>query len=327
MNSWQSHAPIMMLIPIAYVIASKLYGKQSPATPLLWVAHSTAAVMLASSLASAFQSFSTSSDALPLHLPLALFFAEAAVFYGLATFLKRQSWCVYLSSLMTCAAFWQLLSQFELGTQDYILASGATGLLMLIAYRLSLLEQTIAAPLAEALFQSANAVLSLAFVSSVFYGLSTFYRTGLGPGSAGQPIPWAFAGFCFAMLAISGVATLITRHPDGRRWYTVTTIAQAVVTLVAIHRLIDLSPWQQVELFAVLTGLILQTVGHLGWYREQDRQSDVVSMSLLFGPYWQVCRWRLPRGLTGVATTSTPLTNLDFCLSAWRCWPQELCFS
>ena len=33
----------------------------------------------------------------------------------------------------------------------------------------------------------------------------------------------------------------------------------------------------------MLTGLILLTVGHLGWYREQDRQSDVVSMSLLFG--------------------------------------------
>ncbi len=283
LNSWQSHAPIMMLIPIAYVIASRLYGEQSPAAALLWVAHSAAVVMLASSFASAFQSFTTSVDAQPLHLPLALFFAEAAVFYGLATFLKRQSWCVYLSSLMTCAAFWQLLSHFDFGTQGYILAFGAAGMLMLIAYRLSLLEQTAAASLAEALFQSANAVLSLAFVSSVFYGLSTFYRTGLGTGSNEQQIQWGFAGFCFAMLAISGVATLITRHPDGRRWYTVTTIAQAVVTLLAIHRLIDLSPWQQVELFAVLTGLILLTVGHLGWYREQDRQSDVVSMSLLFG--------------------------------------------
>lgn len=282
-TSWQSHAPIMMLIPLVYMIASRLYGTRSSARPLLWVAHSAAAVMLLSSLASAFRSFTTGDDAQPLHLPLALFFAEAAVFYGLATWFRRQPLCVYLSSLMTCAAFWQLLSHYELGDHGYILAFGATGLLMLIAYRLSLLEQTAAAPFVEALFQSANAVLSLAFLSSIFLGLSEFNRNISGPDSGEASIQWGPAGFSFTMLIMSALATLITRHPDGRRWYTVTTIAQACVTLLAVHQMIELSPWQQVELFSVITGLILLCVGHVGWYREQDQQSDVVSMSLLFG--------------------------------------------
>ena len=40
-----------------------------------------------------------------LHLSLALFFAEAADFDGLATYFRRQPWCVYLSSFMASAAF------------------------------------------------------------------------------------------------------------------------------------------------------------------------------------------------------------------------------
>lgn len=37
LNRWQSHAPIMMLIPVAYLVAAKFYGERSTAKPLLWV--------------------------------------------------------------------------------------------------------------------------------------------------------------------------------------------------------------------------------------------------------------------------------------------------
>lgn len=276
MNQWQSHAPIMMLIPIAYLVASRIYGDTSQARAVLWVGHAAAGVMLISSLSSAFMSLRDGTENLTLHLTLSLFFAEAALFYGLATWFRRQPWCVYLSSLMASAACWQLLVYFQLGTEAYILAFAVAGLAMLIAYRFSLLEQTPAAQMAVALFESANAVLSLAFVSSVFYGLSQYQK-------AGDAIDWGFAGFCFAMLAISVLATLITRHPAGHRWYTVTTCAQGAVTLLAVHKLIDLHPWQQVELFSVLAGLLLLGFGHIGWYREQEEQSESVSTSLLLG--------------------------------------------
>ncbi len=283
LNRWQSHASIMMLIPIAYLVAAKFYGERSPANPLLWVAHASAGVMLVSSLASAFEAFGSGPDDRTLHLSLALFFAEAAVFYGLATYFRRQPWCVYLSSFMASAAFWQVLAYFALGTQAYILVFAVIGLGMLVAYRMSLLEQTAAAPLAEALFQSANAVLSLAFISSVFYGLSRIASEEMSAASVDAGIDWTFAGYCLVMLGISMLAILVTQHPTGRRWYIVTTIGQAVVLLLAIHKLIELNPWQQLELFAVLAGLLLLGVGHYGWYKEQDQQSDLVSMSLLFG--------------------------------------------
>ena len=271
----------MMLIPIAYLVAAKFYGERLSAKPLLWVAQASAGVMLVSSLASAFEAFGSGPDVRTLHLSLALFFAEAAVFYGLATYFRRQPWCVYLSSFMASAAFWQVLAYFALGTQAYILMFAVIGLGMLVASRMSLLEQTAAASLAEALFQSANAVLSLAFISSVFYGLSRIASEEMSSASAG--IDWTFVGYCLVMPGISMLAVLVTQHPTGRRWYTVTTIGQAVVLLLAIHKLIELNPWQQLELFAVLAGILLSGVGHHGWYKEQDQQSDLVSMSLLFG--------------------------------------------
>jgi hypothetical protein len=276
LNQWQSHAPIMMLIPIAYLVASRLYADRSPATPLLWAAHAAAALMLISSLASSWQSLLSAENG-RAPLLLTLYFAEAALFYGLATYFRRHSWCIYLSALTTCAALWQLLNSMGLETQGFILTFAVIGLLMLIACRLSLPQKTVSGSLSEALLQAANAVLSLAFISSVFFGMSRF------ASHSSASVDWNFASFCFAMLSISGISFIVTKHPSGRNWYSVTTIAQSIVLSLAVHRLIDLSPAQQIELFCVLSGLILLVIGHLGWFKEQDQQSDLVSTSLLFG--------------------------------------------
>ena len=85
------------------------------------------------------------------------------------------------------------------------------------------------------------------------------------------------------MLVIAALAVLFVRVSGWRRWYVVNVVAQGALTLLAMHKLINLNMWQQVELFSVIVGLLLLGVGHLGWYREQDRESDLVSMSLFFG--------------------------------------------
>ena len=68
-------------------------------------------------------------------------------------------------------------------------------------------------------------------------------------------------------------------------------MAQAALTLLAAHRLIALNFWQQVELFSVGMGLVLLALGHLGWYREQERESDLVGMNLFFGSLLAVRPW------------------------------------
>jgi hypothetical protein len=278
---WEEHAPIMMLIPIAYLVASKLYGTREPAEPLSWVAHTATVVMLISSLASAFYGFTRMDKSTSLNLALAGFFAEAAVFYGMATAFQRKPFCVHMTTLMASGSLWQMLLFFGITNANaYILIFAGLGLTLLIAYRFSVLEQTAAAPLTEAAFQAANSLLSLAFVSAGFKGLANLASDAF---SHSDKVDWGFVGFSITMLVIAALAVVIVKVAGWRRWYVVQVVAQAALTLLAVHQLIDLNGWQQLELFSVIVGLLLLGVGHLGWYREQDRESDLVSTSLFFG--------------------------------------------
>lgn len=281
LKEWQQHAPIIMLIPLAYLIAAKLYREQTSAAPLGWVAHAATIVMLLSSLTTACDGFTHIVERQGLNLLLALFFLEAAVFYALAAIFQRHAICVHLATLMASGTLWQVLTYFGVSTEFYIMAFALIGLLLLFAYRFSLWEQTGAAALAGAAFEGANTLLSLAFVSSVFHGLSRLASAASGQGLQG--VQWGFVGFCVTMVVIAMLAVTTIRVAAWRRWYVVMVIAEGAVTLLALHKLIDLGPWQQVELFSVLVGLMLLIGGHLGWYREQERQSDMVSMSLSFG--------------------------------------------
>ncbi len=288
LERWQEHAPIMMLIPIAYLVAAKLYGEGMLSKSLIAVAHTATVVMLISSISSAFTGFthlpSVEEKVLAeklLNLSLAVFFAEATLFYGLVTVLQRQPRYVHLAALMVCGSLWQLMAFCGFREPDaYILAFAGIGLGLLLVYRFSVLEQTAAAPLAESAFQAANSVLSLAFVSSVFRGLGRLAQDALG---STKPMDWGFVGMSVTMLVIASLAVLFVKVSGWRRWYVVNVVAQGALTLLAMHKLIDLNPWQQIELFSVIAGLLLLGVGHLGWYREQDRESDLVSMSLFFG--------------------------------------------
>ena len=273
-TAWQQHAPILMLIPIAYLVASKLYRDRSPAEPLMWVAHAATIVMLISSLSTAFEGFTRIVDRQSLNLSLAVFFAEAAVFYGLAAAFRKQPFFVHLATLMASGAVWQVLTYFGFATETYILVFAFAGLLLLVGYRLSFWEETAAAPLSEAAFQAANTLLSLSFLSSVFLGLSRL---------TAETLPWRFIGVSLTLMAMSLAAVVFVRQSGWRRWYVIMAIGEGAMTLLALHKLINLSPWQQVELFSVIVGLLLLVVGHLGWYREQDRESELVSTSLIFG--------------------------------------------
>ena len=86
------------------------------------------------------------------------------------------------------------------------------------------------------------------------------------------------------LLASLGVLSLlaawIVRHPGWRRWYMVTAITEAALMFLAIHMLNHLSRWEELEIFAVAAGIGLLAVGHVGWYREEEKQEDMVSFNL-----------------------------------------------
>jgi len=272
-TTWPQHAPWLMLIPIAYVIAAHLYRGHASERPLIWVSHAAAAVMLVSSLASAQRGFTIVSGEW-LNLALAFFFAEAALFYYLAVVFHRHVFAVHLGTLMACATVWQLLTYLGVGPDYYTLAFALLGTGLLIAYRLATFEHLMPEKLAEAAFQSANTILSLALLSAVLMGFSRLTT---------QQIEWSSVGLCALLTGLSLFAAVIVREANWRRWYVVTTIGEALVVFLGLQVLSTLTGWQKLEIFSTVVGLLLLGVGHFGWYREEDRESDMVSVSLLLG--------------------------------------------
>lgn len=273
LNTWQGHAPWLMLIPIAYLVAARLYRGRPEETALLWVSHLATVFMLVSSLASAVEGFALVQQQ-PLNLVLALFCAEAALFYALATVLHRQVWTIHGVALAACGAVWQLLSYAGVAVETYTLTFALVGLALLVVYRFAVLERFAVGPLAETAFRSANTLLSLSFVAAILLGLSRL---------ATEQIRWELVGLFAGLTLISLLALVLVRHASWRRWYVVTAIGQGGLTFLGMSVLSQLSPWQKLEIFSVVVGVLLLVVGHLGWYREQERQSDQVSLSLFLG--------------------------------------------
>jgi hypothetical protein len=167
MDSWYQQAPCLMLIPIAYLIAARIYQGARPAeqegtietpwqAPLVWVAHAATIVMLLSSLAAALDGFLVRTGDWR-NLMLALFAAEGALFYGLAAGFRRQGFNVYLGTVMACGAVWQLLNYAQAAPDVYTITFAALGLALLIAYRFAVVERYASMALATAAFQAANA--------------------------------------------------------------------------------------------------------------------------------------------------------------------------
>lgn len=275
MTTWRLQAPLLMLIPILYIVAARLYRGHSPEQPLTWVAQAATIAMLVSSLVATFEGFLLTRGQ-PLNLALAIFFAEAALFYGLAASFRRQAIQIYLCTGMACGAVWQFLTWLNIGDIYYTLTFAIVGLLLLVAYRFAVLESFRLGALAETAFRCANGLLSLGFVAGALLTLSHL--------AAGQrDMRWSLIAMLAALTIISVLAVMLVQDQAWRRWYVLTSIMESVLVVLVLAVFGTLTIWQKLEITSVVVGLGLLVVGHVGWYREKDRQSDLVTLSLLFG--------------------------------------------
>jgi hypothetical protein len=299
-QTWDRQAPLLMVIPILYMIAARAYRGHTAETPLVWAAHAATGVMIVSVLGAALHITHHMFEPVVgerLNLQLALFCALASVFYGLAAAFRKEGANIYLSTAMACGAVWQLLSYWSIDAEYYTLAFAGLGLIFLIAYRFAVLDRLSAtgnrqsaesadeqtgrqpiadrpASLARAAFQCANALMSLSFVAAVLLALSRL---------ATRETHWSLIGLLLTLTCLSLLAAGLVRHQEWRRWYFVMAIIEVLLALVALHILSQLSPWQKLEVFSIVAGLALLVGGHLGLFREHDRQSDVVSLALFAG--------------------------------------------
>ena len=179
-------APILMLIPLAYLVAARLWMGHSPERPLVWVAHAGTAVLLVHVL---FASLHMLADVLqPVqggrdNLLLALVFTEAALFYVLASIFRKRSANVYLASAAACCGLWQFMGYWgNIDHHYFTMLYAVLGVAMLAAGRAVGLEQVkiYAANGADAqatrgrglaLFQSGNAILFVALLAAILQGI------------------------------------------------------------------------------------------------------------------------------------------------------------
>src|SRR5262249_13649171 len=171
LGAWQQHAPLVVLVPIAYLVAARLYRGMTPERPLLWVANAAMVLMLFASLSSAFEGFTHYAQEQPLNLVLALFFAEAAAFYLLAAAWHRQPGAVHLATAVGCAVVWQLLTYLGVPGEYYALPFAVVGLVLLVSYRFAVLEGYTRGRFAEEAFQSANTLLVVSFAITFVLGM------------------------------------------------------------------------------------------------------------------------------------------------------------
>jgi hypothetical protein len=269
---WQHQAPVLMVIPILYLVAARLYRGGSSERPLVWVAHTAAVVMLVSSVGASVRGFAL-PDRDQLNLLLALFFAEAAVFYILAAALHGQSSGVYLATAAGCAAVWQLLQFWGVPDEYYVLTFAVVGLVLLVGYRIAVLDRYSGA--AAAAFGCGNAMLSLAFVAGALMTLNELAAAG---ATQSRLVP-----LLLSLLGISIVASVLVQDQAWRRWYVVTTFVNAALLVLVLAILTDLTAGQKLELVCVVVGLGMLVSAHVGWYREQERHDDLVSLGMVFG--------------------------------------------
>ena len=284
---WAYIAPWLMLIPLAFLVAARLYRGRSLETPVVWAAHAMTLVLVVSCLGAVGEGFAVKYDH-PENLPLATFFALAAVFYLLAAVWRDREFAVYACAAAAAAAVWQLLSYWNLEPEYYLGAFAVLGLLSLVGYRFAVLEKGQKVGLGRAAFQAGNALLTLAAVGGALLALNSLATSALPPSDQSLVVKRQvelvlLVGLQAVLVAAAAAALFLVRHPAWRRWYILAAVGNAALTVLVLILQIEWTPWQKLEVVCLVLGVALLVAAHLGWFREREREDDMVSFGLLLG--------------------------------------------
>jgi hypothetical protein len=275
LRAWDQQAPWLMLLPIAYVVASRSYRGHTAEKPLYWVAHAaTAVIALGAVGATLTMTERQVLDTFDGNPRLAAAFALAAVFYILSVLFHRHEANVFGAALAGCGAMWQVLSYWNVQAEFYTLAFAVAGLVMLIAFRLADAGGATNNQLAEAAFGCANALMSLSFIAAALITLSRF---------AADRTSWQLVMLLCGLTVIALIAVVLVRDPMWRRWYIVAAIGEGLLAFITLEILADLQYYQKIEVFCLAVGIAMLIAAHIGWYREQDTDDELVSAGLWLG--------------------------------------------
>lgn len=285
---WSRQAPLLMLIPIAYLIAARLWRGQVEERALGWVARTGAAVILIHGLLSVIdvRAMLVPAQGEVRNLLLGILFVEATVFYSLIATFRHASSGGYLTAASACAAMWQFLGYLEVPPYLHTSMFAVLGITVLgLARVLRIEEFPIYRPSGHravklqgrgrGAFQAGNAILSIAFLAAFFQGVS---RLASPPDAWGPLLALSLTtvASCVAIGAVPGGAW--------RRIYAAYSIALAGLVFLTLNLYIELNGWQKLELFCAVTGTMLVVGGYIGRFKErEDKPSEAVDLALGLG--------------------------------------------
>ncbi len=288
--TWAQQAPLLMLIPIGYLIASRLWMGQSPERPLVWIAHTGTAVILVHGLLATIDTFGTVLRPIQGHLDnllLGIVFAEAAVFYMLAGLFRKRSSNAYFAAAAACASLWQVIGYWGAIDQAYYtMLYAVVGVSLLAISRIIGLEQIeVYGTHGEKgqrlrgrglpLMQSGNAILIVALLAATLQGLMQL---------AAQKATTLTLTALLLTTAASFAAIAIAPAGNWRRLYWSSSIILSALCFLMFNVLINLSLWQKLEIFCVVLGIVLIAASYIGRFLEtQSVSDDSVTLGLWFG--------------------------------------------
>lgn len=309
--SWSQQAPLLMMIPIAYLMASRLWMGQSPERPLVWVAHTATAVILTHGLLATFDTLDMVVQPIQGHrdnLLLGIVFAEAAVFYMLAGLFRKRSSNVYFAAAAACASLWQLIGYWGAIDQAYYtMLYAVVGASLLAISRVIGIEQVnVYGANGEQskrirgrglpLLQSGNAILIVALLAATLQGLMQLATQRATSLTLTALLLTTLASFAAIALAPAG---------SWRRLYWSSSIMMSALCFLTFNVLINLSLWQKLEIFCVVLGIVLISASYIRRFLEIHKVSDdSVTMGLWFGSLLvtiplisALCFYRFNRGV------------------------------
>ena len=293
---WYQQAPLLMLIPLGYILASRYWRGRLLERPLGWVAHAATAIILVHVLFATMQETAMTQEIGLLFRPmkdqmqsllLGLVFAQASLFYALAGLFRRRSVNAYFSALAACCALWQWLGYFGVETHFHTLLYAMLGLITLIVSRSLGIQYEIVynnrgeksralRGRGQTAFQCGNAILSIALLSAFWQGMIRLVN--------GNPT-WIENSILLMTTATSVVAAWMVPKGAWRRIYSSAAIVLTGLSVITItlEWLKDLNLGEKVELIAVVTGIGLLIASYIARFREKEERNDLVDVGLLMG--------------------------------------------
>ena len=287
-------AMLMMLIPIAYLVAARLWRGRLPERPLGWVAHVAAMIILAHVLFDSLNLSGLGQFVAFDHLLVAIVMAEATAFYGLAVWIRRRNANVYFAISAACMSVWQVMQYFELSASLFAIIFAALGLATIVWARKTGLNETaiydasgqsrkVIRGRGLTLLFAGHGVFSIALVVAFISSMARLSAVGLKDATVSMT-DWSSM---ILIIVFSGIAAAIALQEHWKRIYYTAAISMVIVLALTINFAIDLSIWRKLEIVLVAIGLICLAVSYIGRFRERDesKKDENVTSGLWTGSF------------------------------------------